>query len=235
MTYTAPRQLGLPFVSAPLFTADFLEGPSTAEALAWLGRVEEWPLGRLAVWGEAGTGKSHVLHLWAARQGAEIVQGPTLGLEPPTRAVAIDDADGAPETPLFHLLNAAAEAGWPVLLTGRAPAARWPTRLPDLASRLRATTSVELRQPDDEMLRSLLARLLATRQIAVPEAVQTWLLTRLPRTAGAIREAAARLDRASLAARSPVTRQIASAALAVDDDDFADHVPTLSHDGPSLL
>ncbi len=231
MTYS-PRQLGLPFVQAALFTPDFLEGKSNAEALAWLDRVADWPLGRLALWGDAGSGKSHLLHLWAARNRARIIPGPDLALRPPSGAIAIDDADAAAEVALFHMLNAAAEAGWPVLLTGRAPPARWATRLPDLASRLRATHAVELCEPDEHMLRALLARLLAERQVAVPEAVQEWLLTRLPRTAGAMREAAARIDRVSLAARRPVTRQIAALVL---DDDFIESADGLSPAGPSLL
>jgi chromosomal replication initiation ATPase DnaA len=50
-----------------------------------------------------------------------------------------------------------------VLLAARTPPAHWPVRLPDLASRLRATTAVEIAPPEDSLLRSLLARLLAER------------------------------------------------------------------------
>ena len=208
-------QLALPFVTDPRFTPDFLETPSNAAALAWLGR-EPWPGGRLALWGEAGAGKSHLLHLWAARTGAAVVRVEAATSGPPERPVAIDDADAAPERPLLHLLNAAAEAGWPVLLAARRPPARWGTVLPDLVSRLRAITAVEIGQPDEAMLRALLARLVAERQLAVPEAVQEWLLTRLPRTAGAMRDIAERLDGASLAARRPVTRAMAAALLEHD-------------------
>ncbi|MDA8253677.1 MAG: chromosomal replication initiator DnaA, partial [Rhodospirillales bacterium] len=98
-------------------------------------------------------------------------------------------------------------------LAGRTPPARWPVALPDLASRLRATAAVEIRPAEDELLRALLARLLAERQIAVSEAVQAWLLARLPRTPAAVREAAARLDRAALAAGGPISRAVAAAVL----------------------
>ena len=117
----------------------------------------------------------------------------------PSGGIAIDDADLAPEEPLLHLLNASAEAGCPALLASRTPPARWPIRLADLASRLRAITAVEIGPADDSLLRALLLRLLGERQLAVPQAVQEWLLLRLPRTPEAIREAAARLDRLALA------------------------------------
>jgi chromosomal replication initiation ATPase DnaA len=223
---TPRRQLALPFPHVPPYhTAAFCGGPSNAAATAWLERTGDWPGGRLAIWGAAGRGKTHLLHRWAHRQGALLIDGPVLrGLAaPPLRAVAVDDADAAAEeTALLHLLNAAAEAGAPVLLAGRTPPARWPVRLPDLASRLRAITAVELGRPEDALLRALLRRLLADRQVAVPEAVQEWLLLRLPRSAGAVREAACRLDRAALAAGGPVSRALAAAVLAEMQSDGDD-------------
>ena len=75
---------------------------------------------------------------------AAILPGHVLRFHPIAGPLAIDDADTAPELALLHLLNAAAEAGFPVLLTGRSPPARWHIALPDLASRLRAATAVEI-------------------------------------------------------------------------------------------
>jgi len=208
------RQLPLPLAHRPEFTAaGFIEAPSNAAALAWLAPDAAWPNGRLALWGEAGCGKTHLLHVWARRVGARFALLPDDA--PPTGPIAIDDADAvaSDERRLLHLLNAAAEAGQPVLLAARTPPARWPVGLPDLASRLRATAAVEIAPADDTLLADLLKRLLVARQLAVPEAVQSWLLLRLPRTPAAIREAAARLDRASLAAGGAVTRPIAAAVL----------------------
>jgi chromosomal replication initiation ATPase DnaA len=197
--------------------AAFLDAPCNAAAVAWLDRTPDWPGGRLALWGEAGCGKTHLLHRWADRLGADWRHGSDLrGLpDAPTRPLAIDDADAAAEEiALLHVLNAASEAAQPVLLTGRAPPARWPVRLPDLASRLRAITAVPIAAPDDELLRRLLRQLLAERRVPVPEPVQEWMLRRLPRQAGAMREAAALLDRAQLQAQRTVTRGIAEECLA---------------------
>ena len=209
------RQLPLPFPHHAAYDpAGFLSDESNAAALAWLDAP--WPAQRLAVWGCAGCGKTHLLHVWAARSGAALLSGEALdGLValPTSGGVAVDDADAAPERPLLHLLNAAAEAGLPVLLAAREAPARWPTRLPDLASRLRAVAAVELAAPGDAMLRTLFASLLAARQIAVPAAVQDWLLLRLPRHPRALRDAAARLDVLALATGRRVTQATAAEAL----------------------
>lgn len=209
-----PRQLPLPFDHRPRFAAaGFIAAPSNEEALAWLARTPDWPQGRLALWGESGCGKTHLLHRWAARHQAPVLPGAGLRLEPPTGPIAIDDAETAPEPALLHWLNGAAEAGHPVLLAALLPPARWTIRLPDLASRLRAMLAVPIGPPDDELLRALLASLVVERQMKVPEAMQLYLLQRLPRTAWAMREAARQLDRLTMAAGGALTRAVANAVI----------------------
>ncbi len=213
-----PAQLALPFAHDVAYAAvDFMPDPSNGAALAWLDAP--WPFGRLALWGEASCGKTHLLHVWAERCGAAVLFGPELrGLLrlPDSGGIAVDGADAAAEQPLLHLLNAAAEAHLPVLLAARAAPARWPTSLPDLASRLRATVAVELGRPGDDMLRALFASQLASRQLTVPAALQDWLLRRLPREPAALRAAAARLDLAALAAGRRVTHAMAAQIVAME-------------------
>ena len=213
------RQLALPFAYVPRFRVeDFIPAPSNAEARAWLGRTTDWPGRRLALYGEAGCGKTHLLQLWAERHGALLLDGPGLRRLPDlggSTAIALDDADAAPdEVMVLHLINLAGEMGRPLLLVGRTPPARWPSLLPDLASRLRATTAVGLRTAEDPLLRALLARLLSERQLILGESLQDWLLARLPRHPAALREVVARLDRAAMAAGGRVTRAMAAGLVA---------------------
>ena len=79
--------------------------------------MADWPNGRLALWGGEGRGKTHLLRLWASRNAAAVMEGMLLiGLPdlPQSGGIALDDADAAPEEALFHLINAAAEAGLPL-------------------------------------------------------------------------------------------------------------------------
>jgi chromosomal replication initiation ATPase DnaA len=210
-------QLLLPFIARPDYAeADFVAASSNAEALVWLGRTMSWPIGRLILWGEAGSGKTHLLHIWARRQGGAVCDGGALQgwPAPPEGGIAVDDADHAAPEPLLHLLNMAAEAGLPVLLAARRCPAAWPARLPDLGSRLLATASVRLCPPDDVLLHGLLVRLLSQRQLTVPDSVVEWMLLHLPRTADALRNAVARLDRVAMATGRKINRAMAAALLA---------------------
>ncbi len=211
------RQLPLPLpAEASSARADLVEDASNAEALAWLDAPATWPLHRLALVGSAGVGKSHMLRAAAAAQGWRILQGAALdeaAALAPAPGTALDEADQAPEAALFHLINRAAESAAPLLLAARQPPARWPTRLPDLASRLRATQVAAILPPSDGLLAALLAKHLADRQLRVGAEVQAFLLARLPRDAAAIAAAVAALDAASLAGQAPITRPFARAAL----------------------
>jgi chromosomal replication initiation ATPase DnaA len=212
-------QLLLPFPHAPGFDPrDFLPTTSNQEALAWLGT--DWPDQRLALWGPGGCGKSHLLHIWAKPAGAMILAGQTLReiySIPDSGSLAIDDADTVASEPLLlHVLNTARDRGLRVLLSGHTAPSRWPVHLPDLSSRLRAITAVEIRPPTDELLAALLVRLLSERQLSVAQSVQDWLLTRLPRSPVALRHAVARLDQASLTLGKAITRSLAGRILEAD-------------------
>ncbi len=235
-------QLALPFPYPEDYDpAAFLTGASNQAALAWIDHPETWPNHRLALHGEAGSGKTHLLHLFADRWHAILVAGASL-TEPPASPIqtplAIDDADLAAPA-LLHWLNAAAEAHQPVLIAARTPPSRWPVALPDLGSRLRATTAVAIAPADDALLRALFTRLISERQLRVDDSVRAYLLARLPRNCAALREAAARLDRLSLATGRRVTRPLAAALLGEippePDEDLPHTAERVSPGAPTLL
>jgi chromosomal replication initiation ATPase DnaA len=199
------NQLPLLIPSEPAYdAASFLPAASNEAARTWLDRTELWPDRRLMLWGDADRGKTHLLRIWARRTRAEIFDGPALSGFPEVTSpagAAVDDAAGADEAALLHLLNTARDLGRPVLLAARAPPSRWPITLRDLASRLRAITAVEVGAPDDELLRRLLLHWLADRRLVADEALHEWMLTRLPRSPEVLHAAVARLDHDALRSR----------------------------------
>lgn len=213
MSSPAPRQLPLPLAVAAEPRGPLLADVSNAAARAWLDEPGRWPLGRLCLWGPEGVGKSHLVAEAAEARGWRLLRGPDLPGLPEPGPAAVDDADCAPEEPLFHLINANAARGYPLLLAGRAAPSRWPVALPDLSSRLAATAAVAVEEPSDALIEALLAHEAAERQIRLPDTTRAWLLRHLPREARAVRAAARRLDRLSLALGRPPSRALARAAL----------------------
>ncbi len=199
---------------------DWIVSTANAEATALIDRWPDWPSEVVLLIGPTGSGKSHLSRLFAEASGALIVPAGDLADGDPTAlaargAVVLEDVGaGVDETALFHLLNAVRQAGARLLLTAETPPIAWGLALPDLISRLRAATPVALAEPDDALLEALLAKLFADRQTVVDPALLGWLARRVERSFAAARALVAALDRAALAAKSPVTRGLAARVLA---------------------
>jgi DnaA regulatory inactivator Hda len=195
--------------------ADFLIAPCNAAAVAWIDRWPEWPAPALALWGPAGSGKTHLLEVWRARSQATAIMPRALSstalpdLLGGARAVAIDDAHSADEEALLHLYNMLAERQGHLLLAARDPPARWTIRLADLRSRLLAAPAVAVEAPDDALLGAVLVKLFADRQLRIGEDVIAYLLPRIERSFAAAQDIVAALDHAALAGQRAVTVPLA--------------------------
>lgn len=198
------KQLAFELPHRPALGAeDFLVAPANRDAVAWIDSWPDWPAAGLVVWGPEGCGKSHLLQVWRERSGARVLPAAELTVEAvPELArtpLALDDADrGANETALFHLLNLLNETRAHVLLAARAPASRWSIALPDLRSRLLALPSVAVAAPDDDLMRAVLAKLFADRQLRIGADVIDYLVARIERSFAAMRGIVAALDAAAL-------------------------------------
>jgi len=199
---------------------DFLVAPANAEAVAWLDRWPDWPAPALVLTGPAGSGKTHLAQVFAARSGAVVLLPENLAtarlpeLVGAAPAAIVEEAAHAPEAALFHLYNLLAERGGHLLLPAREPPARWGIALADLRSRLLAAPVAALQPPDDILLAAILVKLFADRQLAVGAEVLAYLVPRLERSFDAAARIVAALDRAALAAHRPVTVPLAREVLA---------------------
>src|SRR5438067_13453006 len=81
---------------------DFLVSAGNREALAWLDRWPDWPAPALALSGPAGSGKTHLGRIWAARASAALIEGADLegksildltALSTATAAIVVEHAE----------------------------------------------------------------------------------------------------------------------------------------------
>jgi len=214
----APRQLVLALDHAESFAREyFLAGPPNAAGLALIERWPDWPAPAMALVGPEGAGKSHLAAIWAEASGARVLSAKLIGeTDLPgalaTGALVIEDLspEAFDERALFHLLNLAREQSAFLLLTSRAPPAGFTLAIRDLASRLRALPVVTLAPPDDALLRALIVKLAADRQLALDEALVTFLVNRIERSYAAARAALTRMDEEAMRLHRPVTRALAA-------------------------
>jgi len=216
-----PRQLAFALDHGESFARDdFLSGPSNAAALALIDSWPDWPARAVLLIGPEGSGKSHLAAIWAAEAGARFLSARALAeADPPaalaTGALVLEDlAEGDfDERALFHLINLAREEGAYLLLTAASPPAGWAVAIRDLASRLKALPVVTLSAPDDALLRAVLVKLFADRQLGVGEELVGYVANHIERSFAAAREAVAQLDGEAMRRKRPLTRALAAETL----------------------
>lgn len=219
--HVQPRQLAFVLPHEESLTRDnFLEGPANAAALGLIDAWPEWPGRAMLLVGPEGSGKSHLAAIWAEQAGARSTTAHALtpATVPgalATGALVVEDLrePDLDERALFHLLNLAREDGAFVLITARVPPSALEIELRDLRSRLRALPVVSLQPPDEALLRALIVKFCADRQLAVDEAVVGFLASRVERSYAAVRQAVELLDTEGLRLGRPVTRALAAELL----------------------
>ena len=191
------RQLALGISPPPQPTLDNFVPGANAELVARLrGLVSGNSAENIVyLWGQAGSGRSHLLQACAgARGGLHVADDvETLGEES--------------QIALFNRINEARQSGGAVLAAGNAPPAQLPLR-EDLKSRLAWGLVYQVKPLTDEERAVFLRTEAGRRGLRVAEDVIAYLLTHARRdlpSLGAFLEA---LDRESLERKRPVTLQL---------------------------
>ena len=203
---------------------DFFVSPANAVAVAAVDGWGSWPGGRLILTGPKGSGKTHLVHVWAKDAEAVVLSARELTansiseLVQSTTNIAIEDIEtiaGNPDSEqvLFHLYNMVLSEGGRLLMTAVSPPGTWPLTLPDLKSRLQGSNLANLAPPDDALLSAVLVKLFADRQIDVSTSVIDALTKRMERSFDTAAHLVADLDALSLTERRPITRNMVTRVL----------------------
>jgi DnaA family protein len=197
------RQLLLDFTQAPAPTfANFVPG-GNAELLHAVQSAArgECPERVLYVWGEAGSGKSHLATAFrdstAGRPGYRVIDG-------------IERFPDAEQVALFNDFN---ERGFDFLLVTAGAAPRDVALRRDLATRLATGLTYRVLPLTDLEKKAALAAHAHSRGFVLSEDVSSYLLTHARRDMGSLMSALDAIDRYSLENGRPVTLPLLKAAI----------------------
>lgn len=228
MTTSQPRQIPLDLGHQPALTRDdFLPTPENRAALALVDKWPDWKNNIAAIAGPVGSGKTHLAAIFAnASSALDASYNFDLAMKAAEDGLPIylDDADMGrlDERQLFHLINAVRAGNATFLMTGSSFPASWNIALPDLRSRLRAITAVELEAPGDALLDAVLFKLFADRQVEIDAQVVRYITRRMERSLASAITWVEKLDHAALERRRPVTRALAAEIFGRDEDGSLD-------------
>lgn len=218
------RQLNLDLPHrAALGAEDFLVSECNRGAVRLIDSWPDWRDNAQLIIGPAASGKTHLARVWQARSSAETLTptGLDVGLLDSTgegTPLIIEDVDRADydEKALFHLLNLAREKRLFVLLSARDAPNRFDCSLPDLRSRLNALPAVRIGAPDDALLKTVMLKHFADRQLSIDPRVLDFLALRIERSLAAAAVAVAAIDRAALGSGRKLSRQFVAEVLGTE-------------------
>ena len=176
---------------------DFLISAANQAAFEHLKRWSLWPVMATLLTGPRKSGRSLLGRIFSRRTGGRLV----------------DKAESQDEEAIFHAWNEAQERRKPLLIIADEAPPAWHVALPDLRSRLSATPHVEIFDPDDVLIASLVLKLLGDRGIAAPPDLADYLVPRIERSYVAVQQAVDALDRAALSHHRRMTVAMARRAL----------------------
>ena len=199
---------------------DFLVSDCNLGAVRLIDSWPDWQENAKLLIGPAASGKTHLARVWQALSGAELLSPDGLDMRAldamsAGTALIVEDVDraGYDEKALFHLLNVAREKRVFVLLTARDAPNRFDCSLPDLRSRLNALLAIRIGAPDDALLKTVMLKHFADRQLAIDPKSLDFLALHIDRSLAAAALAVAAVDRAALGSGRKISRQLVAEAL----------------------
>jgi DnaA family protein len=194
------KQLALEITPPPDPTLENFVPGDNSELLARLQSLAGGQLGESIVylWGEPGSGRSHLLAACAAA-----------GIQTADDVEALDESG---QIDLFNRINAARESGGAVLCAGSVPPNLLPLR-EDLKSRLAWGLVYMVRPLSDEARAHYLAGEAARRGLRISPEIIDYLLSQVRRDLPSLLAIMERLDRRSLELQRPLTLPLVREAL----------------------
>ena len=181
-------QLYLDFpLKAEYFSEDFFVSAANKKALETIQQWPNWGEGKYSnirlLYGEQGSGKTHLAWIWKNASNAKLLKENDLhNLYFDDQALILENIELVDCETLLHLINITEENGQYLLLTSNTAPAKLKIDLPDLRSRILAINSVAIDFPDADLLKAVLLKHLSDRNLLINTAAVDYILPRIDRS-----------------------------------------------------
>jgi chromosomal replication initiation ATPase DnaA len=200
---------------------DFLVSDSNKEAYKLINRWPNWSSRKIIIFGDSGTGKTHLSRIWQKKTSAIILN---LNKFKKIRfdnfflkknifiienisnffdKIKKKDKDDL-EKNLLHFYNLIEEKKGYLILTALNSPKFWKINLPDLKSRILSSIIVKINKPNDELLSSVLVKLFLDKQILIDKKIIKFIVYRSERSFTNLQNIVNKIDKQSLITKKKI-------------------------------
>ena len=186
--------------------------------------INEWPNWKnnlIFIYGPKNCGKTHILELWKNKSNAGIIDyqffddhmfSENLNKLEKKKNWVLDDIDKIfkhhskdIQVKVLNILNVLTNLKCFLLITSKASPIELNCSLGDLSSRLNSLLVIEVKEPDEDLLKSIIQKKLDSRQVFISEKNLEFLIKRMERTYSTALKISELIDKRSLEDHSKVS------------------------------
>jgi chromosomal replication initiation ATPase DnaA len=154
---------------------------------------DKWVNNRILIIGSEKSGKTSLANLWQNTTNAKFIKNID-DLEDNQRVI-IDNIENFNETNLINIINFTQERSLSLLMT----CSKYPSfKLNDLASRIKSTYKLIIKEPDENLAKLLLKKFFKQRQIKISEEIINYIYNNIQRKYSSIDQIVNLLDNQSI-------------------------------------
>ena len=200
---------------------DFLVSDSNKEAYQLINRWPNWSSRKIIIFGDSGTGKTHLSRIWQKKTSAIILNLNKFkkirfdnfflkknifiieNISSFFDKIKKKDKDNL-EKNLLHFYNLIEEKKGYLILTALNSPKFWKINLPDLKSRILSSIIVKINKPNDELLSSVLVKLFLDKQILIDKKIIKFIVYRSERSFTNLQNIVNKIDKQSLITKKKI-------------------------------
>ena len=183
---------------------DFFVSKSNFFAYNLINSWPNWEKNILNICGEKYSGKSHLLKIFQEKNKGKLFDSRTFTLEDVKNLrlyqnIILENFDEkVEEKAIFSLINFVDQNNKYLLIVSELPINEINFKLNDLKSRSKNCLIAKIEQPDDDLIKVLIAKSLSDRQIKIDNKLIEYAVKRISRSYGKISEFIYKIDEVSL-------------------------------------
>ena len=209
---------------------DFMVSKCNFEAFHIIDCWPDWPFFAICLYRPTGCGKTHLGQIFSDKISVATnypykipsIKAQNIQLDTPHnlfkkhKCLIVENlSSDINQEAIFHLYNLYRNEGGNILFTSEQAPARMDITLPDLRSRLNIIPSIEIHEPDDDMLSALIIKLFTDRQLIISPEILEYMIKNMHRSFYFCNKLVEEIDNISLSRKRAITINIVKEAINV--------------------